>query len=214
MASVSKVFSRHVAESMDSAPLVMAAGASLREALEAMTRQRRESVLVVSAGQAPPRLIGIFTERDVVARVALRAQGDEPLSALMTPDPYRVGGEDYLYHAIATMQRRDLRHLPVVDREKPARRAFAPARCLGGIGRRNGVPDPRSQPRQLARRSQRGEGGSVRSRGSALCRFDPDSRCPSDHLGCQPQHSRAPDRTTDGGHGRFVLGRLAGAFLF
>ncbi len=121
MANRTAIFARTVSESMDANPLVLPGDASLSHALAAMAEGNRESVLVVAkAGgtdDATGRLMGIFTERDVVRRVALRASGQESLADVMTPHPKRILGDDYLYHAIAVMRRHGLRHLPVVDRE-------------------------------------------------------------------------------------------------
>lgn len=87
--------------------------ASVRTAAEAMARRRIGAVLVVEDG----RLLGIFTERDVVTRVV--ACGGDPdrttLGAVMTPDPDTIGPGDSVAAALERMSHAGYRHLPVVD---------------------------------------------------------------------------------------------------
>ena len=63
------------------------------------------------------RLVGIFTERDVVFRVV--APGLDPeatvLAEVMTPDPSTVPPQKPFGYALFVMHREGFRHLPVVE---------------------------------------------------------------------------------------------------
>ena len=65
------------------------------------------------------RLAGIFTERDVLARVA--TEDVDPATVLMrdvmTPDPETIKADHLLAHAFHLMMVNDLRYLPLVDEE-------------------------------------------------------------------------------------------------
>jgi CBS domain-containing protein len=82
---------------------------------EAVALMRREGVgcLLVVHGQ---RVVGIFTERDLMRRVL--AVG-KPLSisvaACMTPNPVTVHPKDSIGAAVKRMEEGGYRHLPVVD---------------------------------------------------------------------------------------------------
>jgi len=66
------------------------------------------------------RLVGIFTERDLMKRVVVagRDPADTPLADVMTPDPVCVTSDTAVGSAMQTMEDRDLRHLPVVEGER------------------------------------------------------------------------------------------------
>lgn len=71
-------------------------------------------ILVVDDG----RLVGIFTERDLVKRVLPRAASfEESIGSYMTPNPVTIRGSDSVGWAIRTMYRGHYRHLPVVDEQ-------------------------------------------------------------------------------------------------
>ena len=67
------------------------------------------------------KLVGIFTERDVVFR--LIAQGLEaestPLSEVMTPSPITIDPEKSFGLALVLMQKNGFRHLPVTENGIP-----------------------------------------------------------------------------------------------
>jgi CBS domain-containing protein len=66
---------------------------------------------------ADDRLVGIFTERDIVRRViaAGRDPGAMRVAEVMTPSPRTVSAETSLVNAFALMIEGKFRHLPVVD---------------------------------------------------------------------------------------------------
>jgi len=85
--------------------------ASVREAVRLMAERRVGAVLVTRSG----RLAGIFTERDMMNRVA--AEGRDPdrtrLADVMTPDPRTIEDNVRTIEALRAMQAGGFRHLPV-----------------------------------------------------------------------------------------------------
>jgi CBS domain-containing protein len=81
-------------------------------AVEAMRRWNTGCLLVTDAG----RVVGIFTERDLLTRVlAPGCALDLPMRECMTPRPVCVSPMDPVRVAIRRMQKGGYRHLPVVD---------------------------------------------------------------------------------------------------
>jgi CBS domain-containing protein len=89
---------------------------TVRDAANAMAQRRIGAVPVVEDG----KLIGIFTERDVITRVVApgRDPNTTPLGEVMTPTPDTVKSSDSVVHALEMMNTRRYRHLPVVDQGK------------------------------------------------------------------------------------------------
>jgi CBS domain-containing protein len=66
-------------------------------------------------GAAAGTLIGIFTERDFLARVVAAGRGtDGPVGDVMTPTPVTVSDHDSIGRAVEVMQAGGYRHLPVI----------------------------------------------------------------------------------------------------
>lgn len=82
-----------------------------------MNRERIGSVLVCDAAD---RLVGIFTERDLLRRVADAVPGWRiyPVADWMTPDPHTIPADVGWEEAMTAMTRRQVRHLPVVEGER------------------------------------------------------------------------------------------------
>lgn len=87
--------------------------ATIRQALLALHGLRVASLLVVDDGQ----LKGIFTERDVLERVAEQYPRltDRPVSEVMTKDPCVVYADDPAGTALAAIAAAGYRHVPVLD---------------------------------------------------------------------------------------------------
>ncbi len=87
--------------------------ATVRDATRVMAERHIGAVLVAVDG----RLQGIFTERDVLARVVAAGldPDDTALGGVMTPNPDTVGPNDTALEALRRMSERGYRHLPVVD---------------------------------------------------------------------------------------------------
>ncbi len=86
---------------------------SVRAAAGQMEQRKVGAVLVVEQG----RLLGIFTERDVVFRVIARGLDPETtrLAEVMTAPPRVVDPEKSFGFALLTMHENGFRHMPVVD---------------------------------------------------------------------------------------------------
>lgn len=63
------------------------------------------------------KLLGIFTERDVLYRTALESDLETPVGDLMTRDLVTLSSDDKLAAAIRTMDDRGIRHVPVLREE-------------------------------------------------------------------------------------------------
>lgn len=87
------------------------------EAIETMNRHSIGCVLVVDHGA----LVGIFTERDVLRRVALLPLdlSVTPISKVMTANPECLDCSDQVATALRCMVERGFRHVPVLDRGNP-----------------------------------------------------------------------------------------------
>jgi CBS domain-containing protein len=94
-------------------PVTVRTTTTVRQAVQTMIEHNVGAVLVVGDGN---RLLGIFSERDVLTKVAgLRDQYEElPVSHFMTSNPETVAPHDKLAFALHKMDGGDYRHLPVV----------------------------------------------------------------------------------------------------
>ena len=93
-------------------PVVVDAATPLRDVLRRMRDENSGCALITRDG----RLAGIFTERDLVARVlGTEAAMEQPVADWMTADPDRVAETDPIRKAIRQMRRGGFRNIPVVD---------------------------------------------------------------------------------------------------
>lgn len=86
---------------------------TVRQAIEAMQQRRIGYVLVVEQD----RVLGIFTERDVLTKVAGRDVDIDRVAVgqLMTPNPECLGVDDELVYALNQMSLGGYRHIPLLD---------------------------------------------------------------------------------------------------
>jgi CBS domain-containing protein len=98
-------------------PVCLPATATVHEAIDRMLQRRQAGVLVVDGDG---RLIGIFTERDVLTRVAGRHldPGRATLAEVMTRDPEALGVRDRVAYALHSMSVAGYRTIPLVDAER------------------------------------------------------------------------------------------------
>ena len=82
----------------------------LPEAAARMHERGVGAVVVLESG----RLVGIFTERDVLRAVAT-GTADGPVGDTMTRAPETIGQDEATSHAAALMIHGGFRHLPVVE---------------------------------------------------------------------------------------------------
>lgn len=88
------------------------ADATAADAVAAMREWNTGCLLITALG----RLVGIFTERDLLVRLLAPGKPlDAPIRACMTPNPVIVSPKDSVRTAVKRMQKGGYRHLPVVD---------------------------------------------------------------------------------------------------
>ncbi len=112
MPSQTAVFTRLVREHMRTPPPVVAPTTPCREAVARLADAGATAILVSDESG----ILGIVTEQDIARRLAFKADPAAPIADVMTAPVASVRADDYLFHAIARMRRRKLRHMPVVDR--------------------------------------------------------------------------------------------------
>jgi CBS domain-containing protein len=100
-------------------PLIFAPDTSATHAMRSMQSEHRGCVLVTEDGSARTRLVGIFTERDVLERIVDRGRNPLmlPLGEVMTRDPDALALECSLAWVLNRMSAGGFRHIPVVDGE-------------------------------------------------------------------------------------------------
>src|SRR5690349_2917667 len=86
---------------------------TVAQAVRGMSDERAGCALVTDAGG---KLVGIFTERDFLARVVaagLKADATA-VERVMSPAPRTVAPHDSVYDAVEAMASGNFRHLPVI----------------------------------------------------------------------------------------------------
>jgi serine phosphatase RsbU (regulator of sigma subunit) len=94
-------------------PVMVAPQLEVREVVQLMNRHRIGAVLV----GADDRLVGIFTERDLLRHAVASPPGwrQRPVADWMTREPLSINPRAGWEEALALMDRLHVRHLPVVD---------------------------------------------------------------------------------------------------
>ncbi len=87
-------------------------GDSVLYAVQLLAERRIGCVPVVDDG----RVVGIFSERDLVYRVGAEGAAvlDLPVSAVMTSPAITISADTPVIHGLSLMTKRRIRHLPVV----------------------------------------------------------------------------------------------------
>lgn len=100
-----------------SEPIRLTPEATVQEAIAKMVADRRAAVVIVDAAG---RLIGIFTERDVLTRVVTEGRDAQRtrLGEVMTPDPEVLSPDDRICYAINRMTNAGYRMVPLVDADR------------------------------------------------------------------------------------------------
>jgi len=100
------------------APVSCRPDTPIREVLQAMHARRVGSMVVVDGGNVP---VGIFTQPDVLSRVALGGADPEgPISGVMTAHPIVLAADAPAYLGALDMARHGIRHVVLVDDGKLA----------------------------------------------------------------------------------------------
>lgn len=96
-------------------PLTVEPGTLVRDVIERMKDDDRGCAIVVEGR----RVIGIFTERDVLHKVTPNREAmlSLPVSQVMTTDPVVMREDESVLVALNEMGVGGFRHLPLVDRE-------------------------------------------------------------------------------------------------
>lgn len=91
------------------------AGLTVRDAAEVMAGRNIGAVIVLDEG----RMVGIFTERDLMTKVAAKGLdcGTTAVGDVMTRDVVTVSCESDLESCVQCMAEGGFRHLPVIDDE-------------------------------------------------------------------------------------------------
>jgi CBS domain-containing protein len=90
---------------------ILSPNATVAEAAVAMRRQSHGSAMVCTAG----KVVGIFTERDLMRVIASGKGLEVPLSQVMTANPKTVTDAETLFEVARSMDQGGYRRLPVVD---------------------------------------------------------------------------------------------------
>ncbi len=97
------------------AAVTLGVDATVAKAIEVMRKKKLGAIIVVEKGRKR-RVVGIFTERDLLARVLdKRGYGRLALGKVMTPNPETLRPQDSLAYALNKMSVGRFRHIPLVD---------------------------------------------------------------------------------------------------
>ena len=109
---------------------------SVYSALQALAGLKVASLLVVDDG----RLVGVFTERDVLERVALRSDETKRMTVreVMTSNPVVVHETDPAGAALSAIAVAGFRHVPVLDVRNVVVGVISPRRVFEFLLRRMG----------------------------------------------------------------------------
>jgi CBS domain-containing protein len=88
--------------------------ASLKDVYATMLKEGVGCVLVVKG----PKMLGIFSERDVVLKTLGDVPVDTPVEKVMTPDPMTATPKTTIGEAVEMMHSRGFRNLPILDDKK------------------------------------------------------------------------------------------------
>jgi CBS domain-containing protein len=93
---------------------VVESGTTVQEVIDQMRHERHNCALVQKKGA----LIGIFTERDVLARVVTDpGTWKKKIDEMMTPRPSTIAPSDSAKSALKKMEEGHFRNVPVVDED-------------------------------------------------------------------------------------------------
>jgi CBS domain-containing protein len=110
------VFSEPLSKVPRRPTLILPTTASIAEAIRAMNERRVGVALIVQS----EKLAGIFTERDVLRKVAGASMDltRTPVSKVMTPDPFTLPEDSSVAFALHHMSLEGYRHLPLVRADR------------------------------------------------------------------------------------------------
>jgi signal-transduction protein with cAMP-binding, CBS, and nucleotidyltransferase domain len=110
-----QLLGEHLDELGIAIPETIEATADVSEAIRRMHDKGIDCVLVTEGG----RLVGIFTDRDAVLKVAGLERQARPIATLMTRDPVVLRHDETIAVAINKMAVGGFRHIPIVEDGRP-----------------------------------------------------------------------------------------------
>ncbi len=137
-------------------PVTVTPDTPIRDVLEQMKTLRIGSVIVVAA-DAPGQPVGIFTERDVLDRIALGGiPQDAPIAEAMTPSPFTLPAHAALVDAAQAMARFRFRHVLVMEE----------GQLIGVVSERDLFTLQRLSPGEIAKSIEHSESAEALARAS------------------------------------------------
>ncbi len=118
-------------ESLDTVkPQTVDSNQTVADALPLMREDLRGSVMVIDEG----KIVGIFTERDLIRRVPHDKDPSEvKISEVMTPQPFTYSPKDSIAYALNGMTAWGNRHLPIADEDNQLIGFVSVRKVLGHI---------------------------------------------------------------------------------
>jgi CBS domain-containing protein len=110
-----RLLGTHLDELGAPAPQIAKPGDDVALAIERMHRDGIDCLLITDNG----RLVGIFTDRDALLKLAGHGPEHRPISDVMTHDPVVLRKDDTIAVAINKMAVGGFRHVPIVDGSRP-----------------------------------------------------------------------------------------------
>ena len=114
MSTQTKIFRRLVSDRLGDPPVCIPPDTTLKELVERMDAETASCAVIINEDWRP---VGIITEQDVTRKITFQLDPGTPVSKIMTTPVVTIQRSDYLYHAVAFMRRRSLRHIPVLNEE-------------------------------------------------------------------------------------------------
>ncbi len=116
---------------------------TVRDAAIGMAAHQASAILVCR----DDTLVGIFTERDLVTRVAALGRDlDTPLLEVMTANPDTIDAGTSLAAAIRQMGEHGYRHLPVIEDDRVLGLLAAHDLLMAGLAQLAPEPQPEPEP--------------------------------------------------------------------
>ena len=113
-ARIEEVLRRDSIRSMRIQPVATTPASARLHDVVAVMQKRRVAAVMVSDGS--DRVVGIFTERDLLNRIVGLALNEHlTIGDVMTPNPRTLSPDDRIADAIRLMTERGYRHVPLVD---------------------------------------------------------------------------------------------------
>lgn len=113
-------------------PLHVGPGTSIRDVIAKLRDTGHGCAVVAERG----RVMGVFTERDVLRQVTLNRDQmlDMPVAEVMTTDPVVLSEDDSVLVAINKMGVGGFRHIPLVDAQRTLRGVLTARDILAYVG--------------------------------------------------------------------------------